>query len=124
MSTMIAVPDELVEQVRLVASTEAVEKFFINAARRQVRELRARRLSVEYERTHQRLTPRQVYAETLAGVTALETKYGLTSDQFLQDFEAGVLDEDPTDWVAFYHWRTMAYSLRRMEREYGFRREA
>lgn len=124
MSMMIAVPDELVEQVRLVARSEAVEKFFINAARKQVRELRARRLSVEYERTHQRLLPRQVYAETLAGVVAFEAKYGLMSDQFLQDFEAGVLDEDRTDWVAFYRWRTLAHSLRRMEREYGFNREA
>ncbi len=30
MSTMIAIPDELVEQVKSVARTEALEKFFIN----------------------------------------------------------------------------------------------
>jgi len=124
MSTIIAIPDELVEQVRSVAHTEALEKFFNSAARRQVREIRARRLRQEYEHTHQRLTPRQVYARTLTEVVAFETQYGLSSDQFLQDFEAGVLDEDRNDWVAFYRWRTMAHGLRRLEREYGFQREA
>jgi len=58
---MIAIPDELVEQVKSVARTEALEKFFINAARKQVR---------------------------------------------------------------VYRWRTMAYGLRRMEKEYDFKREA
>ncbi|MBA4379441.1 MAG: hypothetical protein C0393_01920 [Anaerolinea sp.] len=124
MSTMIAIPDELVEQVKSVARTEALEKFFINAARKQVREIRARQLREEYERTHRRLTPHQVYERTLAGVVAFELKYGLSSDQFLRDFEAGVIDEDRDDWGAFYRWRTMAYGLRRIEKEYGFKREA
>jgi len=124
MSKMIAIPDELVEQVKSVARTEVLEKFFIDAARRQVRDIRARRLRQEYERIHRHLTPHQVYARMLTGVVAFEAQYGLSSDQFLQDFETGVLDEDRNDWVAFYRWRTMAYGLRRMEREYGFRREA
>lgn len=124
MSTLIAIPDELVEQVKSVAHTEALEKFFINAARKQVREIRARRLREEYARSHQRLTPRQVYAGTLNDVVAFETRYGLSSNQFLQDFEAGTLNEDRDDWVAFYRWRTLAHALRRMEEEYGFTREA
>jgi hypothetical protein len=80
----------------------------------------ARQLRAEYERTHQRLTPRQVYERTAAQIAAFELKYGLSSDQFLQDFEAGVIDEDRADWTAFYRWRTMAYGLQRMEKEYGF----
>ncbi|MFQ5616521.1 MAG: hypothetical protein ACE5GO_08690 [Anaerolineales bacterium] len=123
MSTMIAIPDELVEQVRVVAYTKTLEQFFIDAARQQLRTLRARQLRQEYERTHHRRTPRQVYEKTLAGVLAFERKYGIISDQFLRDFEAGVIDEDPDDWVAFYRWRTMAYGLQRMEEKYGFRRE-
>ncbi|MBK7202939.1 hypothetical protein [Candidatus Amarolinea dominans] len=78
----------------------------------------------EYERTHRHRVPRQVYETTLTQVVAFETKYGLSSEQFLQDFEAGIIDEDPTDWVAFYRWRTMAYGLQHMEKEYGFQREA
>lgn len=124
MSTMIAIPDELVEQVKSVARTEALDQFFIHAARKQVREIRARQLREEYERTHRRLTPRQVYERTLAQVVAFETRYALSSDQFLRDFESGVIDEDRSDWVAFYRWRTLAYGLRRMEKEYGFKREA
>ena len=124
MSTMIPIPDELVKQVKSIVRAEALEEFFIEAARKQVREIRARQLRQEYERAHRRLTPRQVYERTLAGVIALEHKYGLASDQFLRDFEAGVIDEDPDDWVAYYRWRTLAYGLRRMEKEYGFEREA
>jgi len=123
MSTMIAIPDELVEQVRSVTRMD-LDQFLVNAARKQVRQIRARQLREEYERTHLRLTPRQVYERTLATVVAFELKYGLSSDQFLRDFEAGVIDEDRNDWVAFYRWRTMAYGLRRMEKEYGFARKA
>ncbi len=124
MSTLIAVPDELVDQVKSVVHTNAVEEFFIAAARKQVRQIRARQLRDEHARTHQPLTPREVYARMLGGVIAFETKYGLSSEQFLLDFEAGLLDEDPEDWGAFYRWRTMAYGLRRIEKEYGFTREA
>jgi len=124
MSTLIAIPDELVEQVKSVAQVEAVEKFFINAARKQVREIRARQLRKEYDSTHRRLTPSEVYVGMLSDVVAFETQYGLSSDQFLDDFESGLLEEDSSDWVAFYRWRTMAHGLRRMEQEYGFTREA
>ncbi|HRJ40523.1 MAG: hypothetical protein KJZ86_02135 [Caldilineaceae bacterium] len=124
MSTMIAVPDELVEQVKAVAHPEALEQFFISAARKQVRQIRSRQLREEYARTEQRLSPRQVYTKMLAGVIAFETQYGLSSDQFLQDFETGILNEDPKDWVGFYRWRTLAHGLRRLEKEYGFTREA
>lgn len=123
MSTMIAIPDELVEQVKSVTGMK-LEQFLIDAARRQVRQIRARQLREEYERTHRRLTPRQVYERTQAQVAAFELKYKLSSDQFLRDFEAGVIDEDRDDWAAFYRWRTMAYGLRRMEKEYGFTRKA
>lgn len=123
MPTTIAIPDELVEQVKSVTMME-LDQFLINAARRELRQIRARRLREEYERTHRRLTPRQVYERTLVGVVAFERKYMLSSDQFLRDFETGVIDEDRDDWVAFYRWRTMAYALRRMEKDYGFKREA
>jgi len=123
MPTTIAIPDELVEQVKSVTGMK-LDQFLIDAAHRQVRQIRARQLQAEYERTHRRLTPRQVYERTQAQIVAFELKYKLSSDQFLQDFEAGVIDEDRDDWVAFYRWRTMAYGLRRMEKEYGFTREA
>lgn len=122
MSTMIAIPDELVEQVKSVTGMK-LEQFLIVAARRQVRQIRACQLRAEYERTCQRLTPRHIYERDQAQIAAFELKYGLASDQFLQDFEAGVIDEDRGDWTAFYRWRTMAYGLRRMEKEYGFTRE-
>ena len=124
MSTTIAIPDELVEQVKSVARTESLENFFIYAVRKQVREIRAQPLRQKYERTHRRRTPRQVYEKTLAEAIAFERQYGIGSDQFLRDFEAGVLNEDVDDWVAYYHWRTLAYGLQRMEKEYGFKREA
>lgn len=38
-----------------------------------MREIRARQLREEYERTHRRLTPRQVYERTLAQVGTLNT---------------------------------------------------
>ncbi len=120
MPTIIAIPDELVEQVKSVSHAE-LDKFF-NAARKAVRQIRARQLREEYERTHRRRAPREVYERTLAEVVAFETKYKLPSDQFLRDFEAGVIDEDPNDWVAFYRWRTMAYGLQHMEKEHGFKR--
>ncbi|MBP7962478.1 MAG: hypothetical protein KBG20_12270 [Caldilineaceae bacterium] len=123
MSTMVAVPDELVEQVRLVTGMQ-LDQFLIDAVRKQVRQIRALQIRDEYEHTHRRQTPRQVYERTLAGVMAFETQYGLTSERFLHNFEAGDLDEDPNDWGAFYRWRTMTYGLQRMEREYGFTREA
>lgn len=122
MSTLVTIPDELVERVKSVAAME-IDQFLINAAHKELRQIQARQLRDEYERSHHHLTPRQIYQRTLAQVAAFETRYGLTSDQFLEDFEAGVVDEDRSDWVAFYRWRTMAYSLRRMEREYGFNRE-
>lgn len=123
MSVMIAIPDDLVQQVKSVTHTE-LDKFFINAARKEVRQIRARQLREEYERTHRHRTPREVYETTLTEVIALETKYHMPSDQFLQDFESGVIDEDPNDWMAFYRWRTLAYGLQHMEKEYGFKREA
>jgi hypothetical protein len=120
---MITIPDELVEHVKSVTPME-VETFFINAARKELRHLRARQLREEYERTHRHRTPQEVYEQTLAEIIAFETKYGVSSDQFLRDFETGVMDEDPTDWVAFYRWRTLVYGLRQMEHTYGLRREA
>jgi len=122
MSTMIAVPDDLVEQVKSVTHTN-LDKFLISAARKEIRQIRARQLREEYERAHRRRLPREVYETTLAEVVAFETRYKLSSEQFLQDFEAGVMDEDSADWTAFYRWRAAAYGLRRMEKEYGFRRE-
>jgi hypothetical protein len=119
----ITIPDELVEQVKSVTRME-LDRFFIHAVRKELRQIRARQLREEYERTHRRPIPHQVYEKTLAQVVAFETRYGLSSDQFLHDFEAGVIDEDPKDWVAFYRWRTLAYGLRHMEKEYGFKREA
>lgn len=97
MSTMVAIPDELVEQVKSVTRMD-LDQFLINAARKQVRQLRARQMREEYEaqvraQTHRRLTPRQVYDRTLADVVAFELKYKLSSDRFLQDFEAGVIDD-------------------------------
>ncbi len=123
MSIMVAVPDELVEQVKSVSRMQ-LDQFLIHAVRKQVRQIRALQVREEYEYTHRRLTPRQVYEQMLAGVVAFETQYGLSSDQFLREFEVGDLDEDPNDWGAFYRWRTMTYGLQRMEREYGFKREA
>lgn len=80
MSTMIPVPDELVEQVRSVTGMK-LEQFLINAARKELRHAprRARQMREEYERTHRRLTPRQVYERTLAGVIAFERKYPTSS---------------------------------------------
>lgn len=122
MSTLAAIPDELVEQVKSVAIME-LDQFLIKAAHKELRQIRARQLRDQYERTHRRLTPRQIYESILAQIVALESRYGLSSDQFLQDFEAGRIDEDCDDWGAFYRWRTMTYGLQRMEREYGFKRE-
>lgn len=123
MSTLIAFPDELVEQVKTVAHVDGLEEFFIEAARRQVRQIRARQMRQEYAATHTPLSPRQVYQNLLEGAMAFESKYGLSSEQFLSDFETGLLDEDGDDWNAFYHWRTLAYGLKRLENEYGFTRE-
>lgn len=123
MSTLIAFPDELVEQVKTVAQADGLEAFFIDAARRQVRQIRARHMRQEYAATRKPLSPRQVYQNFLEGVVAFEAKYGLSSEQFLSDFETGLLDEDGDDWNAFYRWRTLAYGLKRLEREYGFTRE-
>jgi hypothetical protein len=122
MSTVVAIPDELAEQVKTVTTME-LDQFLINAAQKELRQIRSRQLQEEYQRTHDDSTPREVYQRTLAQVNAFETQYGQSSDQFLQDFEAGVIDEDRSDWVAFYRWRTMAYALRRMEKEYDFKRE-
>ncbi len=122
MSTLVAIPDELVEQVKSVAIME-LDQFLIKAAHKELRQIRARQLRDQYERTHRRLTPRQIYESILAQIVALESRYGLSSDQFLQDFEAGRIDEDCDDWGAFYRWRTMTYGLQRMERECGFKRE-
>lgn len=120
---MITIPDELVEHVKSVTHTE-LEIFFMNAVRKELRQRRARQVREEYERTHRHRTPRDVYEKTRAEIVACETKYGVSSGQFLRDFEAGVMDEDPSDWVAFYRWRTLVYGLRQMEGTYGFRREA
>ncbi len=127
MSIMVAIPDELVEQVKSVTEMD-VDRFLIDAARKQVRQLCALQFRQEYEaqiqaQTHRRLTPREVYERTLSDVVNLERKYNMSSEQFLRDFEAGAMDEDRGDWVAFYRWRTLAYGLRKMEQEYGFTRE-
>lgn len=124
MSTLITVPDELVEQVRSVAAVETLDDFFIDAARRQVRQIRARQLRQEYERSQGRRTPAQVYASLSADAFAFESKYRRSTEQFLSEFESGQLDEDADDWNAFYRWRSLAYGLKRLEQEYGFTREA
>lgn len=124
MSTLIAVPDELVEQVRSVAAVQALDDFFIDAARRQVRQIRARQLSQEFERNQERRTPAQVYASLSEDALVFESKYGRSTEQYLSEFESGRLDEDANDWNAFYRWRTLAYGLKRLEQEYGFTRKA
>lgn len=123
MSTLIAVPDELVAQVRSVAAVQALDDFFIDAAHRQVRQIRARQLRQEYERSQERRTPAQVYAALSEDALAFESKYGHSTEQFLSEFESGWLDEDADDWNAFYRWRTLAYGLKRLEQEYGFTRK-
>lgn len=124
MTTLIAIPDDLIERIKseVSQSQTEIEKFFTEAAQKQLREVRARRLQQqERPRTHR--TPREVYDAALAQVSSYETKYKMPSLQFLQDFESGALDEDPNDWMAFYRWRGLAYSLISMEKRYGFRRE-
>ena len=114
MPVMIAIPDELVVQVKSAAHAKELDKFVINAARKEVRHIRARQLREEYERTHRHRVPRQVYETTLTQVVAFETKYGLSSEQFLQDFEAAIIDDDPKDWVALYRWGRMTSLLQHM----------
>lgn len=125
MATMISVPEDLVEQVRsLVAASQAeIEKFFAEAARKRLREIKAKQAEAEYYQTHARLSPRQVFERSLKEVLALETKYGMSSEEFIRGFEAGEIDEDPDDPIIFYHWRTLHYGLQHMEKEFGFQRE-
>jgi len=125
MSVTITVPDELVEKVKTVVPQPDVEKFFVDAAQKQLREIMMARMQEEYRRAHEHLprkTPREVYARLLKEVIAFESKYKMSSDKFLPDFESGAIDEDPNDWMAFYRWRGLAYSLISMEKRYGFRR--
>jgi hypothetical protein len=122
MSTLVTIPDKLAEEVKTVTTME-LDQFLITAAHKELRQIRARQLREEYERTHDHRTPHQVYERTVAQAIIFEAEYGLSSDQFLEKFEAGVIDEHQNDWVVFYRWRTIAYGLQRMEKEYGFTRE-
>jgi hypothetical protein len=126
MSVTITVPDELIEKVKTVVPQPDIEKFFVDAAQKQLREIMMLRMQEEYRRTHSHLprkTPREVYERLLKEVIAFETKYKMSSDQFLPNFESGAIDEDSNDWLAFYRWRTRAYSLRDMEKTFGLKRE-
>ncbi len=126
MSITITIPDELIEKVKTVVPQPDIEKFFVDAAQKQLREIMMLRMREEYRRTHAHLprkTPREVYDAALAKVIVYETKYKMPSVQFLQDFESGAIDEDPDDWMAFYRWRGLAYSLISMEQRFGFRRK-
>lgn len=122
MATMIAIPDELVQQVKSVVTTSQaeVEKFFVEAARKRLREIRAKQMEAEYHRTHARLSPRQVYNKMLAEIAEYETKYHMPTDRFVGDFESGIIEDDPFD---YYKWRGAYYTLRSVEAKHGFRRE-
>jgi hypothetical protein len=126
MSVTITVPDELIEKVKTVVPQPDIEKFFVDAAQKQLREIMMLRVQEEYRRANAHLprkTPREVYERLLKEVIAFETKYKMSSDHFLPNFESGAIDEDPDDWMAFYRWRGKAYSLRSMEKTYGLRHE-
>ncbi len=113
MTVLIPVPDELIEQIKIHgATTQAeIEKFVADAARKSL---------AQYGSARPKRTPREIYVETLAQVTAFEQKYNLPTAQFLPDFEAGKINEDAADWLAFYEWRSLGYALRRLEEKYGF----
>lgn len=122
MATMISVPEDLVEQVRsLVATSQAeIETFFAEAARKRLREIKAKQAEAEYYKTHARLSPRQVYKKLLAEIAGYEAKYQMPTEKFVRDFEAGAITDDPFD---YYKWRGAYHILRSMEEKHRFKRE-
>ena len=126
MSVTITIPDDLIEIIKtqVTATPAEIEQFFVDAARNYLRELRAKQLHEAYERAHAAKLLREVYRQTITEIKSFESKYHMSSEQFLKAFESGAVDEDPDDWMAFYRWRNLVYSLRRMEEKYGLTPEA
>lgn len=114
-------PGELIAQIKAqVSPTQSeLEKFFAEAAQKQLRDMRAKRLQEEYEATHARRSPREMYEVVVAQVAQFEKKYGMASDQFLRRYKSGEIQERDDNWQDLQEWRFAYLGLLRMEEKYS-----
>lgn len=64
-----------------------------------------------------RRTPLELFTEVVHKLCAFEEKYGMTSAEFYQKFQAGELQEGPWD---YFEWRSSYSSFLFMKKRYGF----
>ena len=116
-SITLRLPGELVERIKhqVSPSQPEMERFFIEAARRQLRELRIKQLREEYGATNTRRSPREVHEATRARVEGFEKKHGMTSAEFMRRYKSGEIQEREDNWEEWQEWRFAYLSLLRLE---------
>jgi len=62
-------------------------------------------------------TPAEYFAETVHILRQLEQKHGMSSAEFYRRFQAGALQEGPTD---YWEWRVRYKSFLTMKERFGF----
>lgn len=118
-------PGELVERIKheVSPSQPEMERFFIEAARKQLRELRIKQLRAEYDTANTRRSPREVYDATRARVAGFEKKHGMDSDEFMKRYRSGEIQERDDNWEDLQEWRFAYLGLLRLEEKLNVQRE-
>ena len=81
---------------------------------------RQRKPILEVIRVYQpkpRRTPFELFVETVHELRAFEEKYGMTSADFYEKFQAGEIEEGPWN---YFEWRSLYSGFLFMEKRYGF----
>jgi hypothetical protein len=64
--------------------------------------------------------PHQLFTETLQRLRELEHKYGISSQEFYERFQAGQIEEGPSD---YFDWRVEYGAYLTLKEQFGFSEE-
>ena len=77
-------------------------------------------LPMEHETSKTQPSPLEYFCQIVTDLCHYEEKYGMTSEEFYQQFQSGNLQEGPFD---YFDWRLLYNGYRQMQKRFGFSRE-
>jgi len=77
-------------------------------------------IPLEHKVDEARPSPMEYFRQVVSDLYHYEQKYGMTSEEFYQQFQSGALQEGPFD---YFDWRVLYDGYRRMQERFGFSRE-